>query len=146
KVVTLRKLEEDEAMQKDTVGLKACSFDVLSMIYFARNMDFLSYEIDQKVTIRIFLDNESFDSYIRYLGKETIKIKGLGEFRCIVFSPLLIEGTIFNGGEDMTVWVTDDENRIPLLIDTPILVGSIKARVNKMQGLRHPLDAQISEE
>ena len=143
-VVTLRQMDEGEPFVKDTVEMKECSFDVLTMIYYARNIDFTDVEVDQKVPIRIFIDNTSYDSYIRYLGKKEIKVKGLGEFRCIVFSPYLIEGTIFNAGEDMTVWVTDDKNRVPLLIETPILVGSIKARVNKMQGLRYKLDSKIN--
>jgi hypothetical protein len=79
------------------------------------------------------------------LGKENLKIKNVGEFRCIVFSPLLIEGTIFNAGDGMTVYVTDDQNRVPLLIETPILVGSIKARVNGMSGLRFPLSSKIAD-
>lgn len=145
KVVTLRQMEADEPFVKDTVDLKECSFDVLSMIYYARNIDFSDVAIDEKVPIRIFIDNESYDSYIRYLGKKEIKIKGLGKFRCIVFSPYLIEGTIFNAGEDMTVWVSDDQNRVPLLIETPILVGSIKARVNKMEGLRYELESKIED-
>lgn len=143
KVITLRQLDEDEPMVKDTVATKPCSYDVLTMIYYARNMDFTGVELGEKVPIRIFLDNESHDSYIRYLGKKQLKIKGLGTFNCILISPYLIEGTIFNGGEDMTVWVSDDKNRVPMLIETPILVGSIKARVNNMEGLRHPLDSKV---
>ncbi len=45
----------------------------------------------------------------------------------------------------MTVYVTDDKNRVPLLIETPILVGSIKARVNKMSGLMHPITSKIGQ-
>ncbi len=142
-VYTVRKLGEDEAYKKDTVAFEGCSFDVLSMIYYARNIDFSEAKVDDKIPIQIFIDNESHNSYIRYLGKKELKVKGVGTFRCIRFSPLLIEGTIFNAGEDMTVWVTDDKNRVPLLIDTPILVGSIKARVNKMSGLKHALDSEI---
>lgn len=142
-VYTVRKLSEEEAFKKDTVPFEGCSFDVLSMIYYARNIDFSKAEVDDKIPIKIFIDNEAHDSYIRYLGKKELKVKGVGTFRCIRFSPLLIEGTIFNAGEDMTVWVTDDDNRVPLLIDTPILVGSIKARVNKMSGLKHPLESKV---
>lgn len=144
-VYTLRQMEEEEPFVKDTIPFEGCSYDVLSMIYYARNIDFSDKKVDDKIPIRIFIDNESHDSYIRYLGKKELKIKDVGVFNCIVFSPLLIEGTIFNAGEDMTVWVSDDENKIPLLIETPILVGSIKARVNKMQGLRHPLSSKIRE-
>ncbi|MEQ8909036.1 MAG: DUF3108 domain-containing protein [Vicingaceae bacterium] len=144
-VYTLRQTEEESPFVKDTVHYPNCSFDVLSMIYFARNLDFSEATINDKIPIKIFIDNASHDSYIRYLGKEELKIKGMGKFRCIKFSPLLIEGTIFNAGEDMTVYVTDDQNRVPLLIETPILVGSIRARVNKLQGLRHPVESKIED-
>lgn len=143
-VITLRQLDKKEPMKRDTVKSKPCSYDVLTMIYYARNMDFSNVKVDEKVPIRVFLDNQSHDSYIRYLGKEELTIKDLGTFRCIKIAPFLIDGTIFNGGEDMTVWVTDDKNRVPLLIETPILVGSIKARVNKMEGLRHPQDSRVN--
>jgi hypothetical protein len=142
-VYTLRQMDEEEAFVKDTVPIKRCGYDVLSMIYYARNLDFSKVEIDEKIPITVFIDNEFHDSYIRYLGRKELKVKEVGTFNCIVFSPLLIEGTIFNAGEDMIVWVSDDANRVPLLIETPILVGSIRARVNKMEGLRHPLESQI---
>lgn len=142
---TVRQMDEEEPFLKDTVALPDCSYDVLSMIYVARNLDYTNLEKGDKIPIKIFLDNESHDSYIEYLGKENLKIKNLGEFRCIAFSPLLIEGTIFNAGDGMTVYVTDDQNRVPLLIETPILVGSIKARVNNMDGLRFPLSSKISD-
>ena len=143
---TLRQMGEEEPFVKDTVVLNECSYDVMSMIYVARNLDYSNLNEGDKIPIQIFLDNESHDSYIEYLGIENLKIKNLGEFRCIKFSPLLIEGTIFNAGNGMTVYVTDDQNRVPMLIETPILVGSIKARVNKMSGLRFPLTSRIEED
>lgn len=142
---TLRQMDEDDPFVKDTVSLGDCSYDVMSMIYVARNLDYSKLQKGDKIPIKIFLDNESHDSYIEYLGKENLKIKNVGEFRCIVFSPLLIEGTIFNSGDGMTVYVTDDKNRVPLLIETPILVGSIRARVSKMDGLRFPLTSKIAD-
>lgn len=144
-VYTLRKLGKKEPLVKDTVISGRCSFDPISMIYYARNIDFTDVEVNEEVPLQIFLDNQLFNTYLRYLGKETIKIKDIGEFRCIVFSPLLIEGSIFNSGEDMTVWVTDDKNRVPLLIETPILVGDIRARATKLSGLRYPLDSKITD-
>jgi hypothetical protein len=51
---------------------------------------------------------------------------------------LLIEGTIFKGGEKMEVWVSDDDNRIPVMINTPILVGSIRVLLKSYRNLKHP--------
>ena len=45
----------------------------------------------------------------------------------------------------MTVWITDDENKVPVLIEAKILVGSIKAIINEMEGIRHESDAEIIE-
>ena len=145
KAITLRQMDQDEPFVKDTVPLKGCSYDVMSMIYVARNLDYSNLKKGDRIPISLFLDNKANDSYIEYLGIETLKIKDLGEFRCIVFTPLLIEGTIFNSGDGMTVYVTDDKNRVPLLIETPILVGSIRARVNKMTGLRYPIDSMVRD-
>lgn len=144
-VVTLRKENRKADFVKDTVPFSTCSFDVLSMIYVARNLDYSNLKDGDVLPITLFLDNEEHESYIRYLGKENIEVEGLGTYRCIKFKPLLIEGTIFNAGEDMTVWVTDDEAKVPILIDTPILVGSIKARLNSITGNKHKLTSKIAE-
>jgi hypothetical protein len=91
----------------------------------------------------MFLDNEVYEMYIRYLGKETIKTK-YGKFRAVKFKPLLIKGTIFEGGEKMTVWVSDDRNHIPVRIESPISVGSVKIDMISYRNLRYPLTSLIS--
>ncbi len=90
----------------------------------------------------MFLDNEVYNMYIRYLGKETIKTK-YGKFDAIKFKPLLIKGTIFEGGENMTVWVTDDDNHIPVRIESPIVVGKVKMDMMNYENIRHPLTSLI---
>ncbi|MBD98493.1 MAG: hypothetical protein CMO34_01510 [Verrucomicrobia bacterium] len=145
KVFTYRQMDEDEEFVEDTVSTKGCSYDVLTMIYYARNIDFTGAVMDQKFPIRIFIDNEAHDTYIRFKGIKELEVKNFGTFRCIIFSPYLIEGSIFNAGEDMTVWVTDDKNKIPLLIETPILVGSIRARIENITNLRFPLASKLSD-
>lgn len=120
-----------------------CVQDVLSSIYFARNIDFDKYKPEDKIQFSMFLDNEVYDMYIRYLGKETVKTR-YGKFKAIKFKPLLIKGTIFEGGEKMTVWVSDDANRIPVRIESPISVGSVKVDMIYNRNLRHRLSSLIS--
>ena len=91
----------------------------------------------------MFLDNEVYNLYIRYLGKEVVKTR-YGKFNAIKFRPLLVKGTIFEGGEKMTVWVSDDRNHIPLRIESPITVGSIKVDMMQYRYLRYPLSSKIS--
>ena len=91
----------------------------------------------------MFIDDKTYGLYVRYLGKEVIKTK-YGRFNAIKFKPLLIEGTIFKGGEKMTVWVTDDANRIPVRIESPISVGSVKVDMMGYRNTRHKMTALIS--
>src|SRR6187397_1730192 len=120
-----------------------CIQDVLSAMYYARNIDFSRSKIDDKIPFKMFLDNEVFNMYIRYLGKETIKTQ-YGKFKAIKFKPLLVKGTLFEGGEKMTVWVSDDPNHIPLRVESPIIVGSVKADMMQYRNLRYPLSSMIS--
>ena len=135
----------DEPHQLDTLEYQPCIFDVMSVIYQSRNIDYNQYQENEKIPVSVILDGEIHHLYLRYLGKETIELKSKRKFKCIKFSPLLVEGTIFNGGEDMVVWVTDDLNRIPVLVEAKILVGSVKAVLNETTGLRNKILAEVFE-
>lgn len=120
-----------------------CIQDVISSVYYARNIDFSKYKVGDKIPFDMFLDDEVYHMYMRYEGKETVKTR-YGKFRAIKFKPLLIKGSIFQGGEKMTVWVSDDENRLLLRAESPISVGSIKVDMMAYRNLRHPLSSLIS--
>jgi len=120
-----------------------CIQDVLSTMYYARNIDFDKMKPGDKIPFSMFLDNQVYDLYIRYVGKETIKTK-YGKFRAIKIKPLLIKGTIFEGGEKMTVWISDDANHIPVRVESPISVGSVKVDMMDFKNRRTPMNSLIS--
>ncbi|PWD99167.1 DUF3108 domain-containing protein [Marinilabilia rubra] len=134
-----------KAYRDTTFEWPDCSFDLLSMVYQARNLDFSRYDIDEKIPINLIVDGEVHSLYIRYLGKEVVKDRSGREFRCLKFSPMLVEGTIFEEGEKMFVWVTDDQNRIPIIVEAKILVGSVKAVFVDAKGLKNPMKAEIRD-
>jgi len=145
RLINARIQKEDEP-QKDTIlKWKDCSFDLLTMVYKARNIDYSKYQVNEKIPISMVVDGEIHDIYIRYLGKETIKNRDGRRFNCLKFSPLLVEGTIFKSGEDMTVWVTDDENRIPIIVEAKILIGSVKAVFVDAINTRYPISAEVKK-
>ena len=120
-----------------------CTQDVLSMIYYCRNIDFSKYKPGAKIPFSMFIDDQVHNLYIRYIGKEVVKTR-YGKFKSIKFKPLLIEGTIFKGGEEMIVWVTDDMNKVPVRIESPISVGSVKVDMMGYTGLRYPLSSLVT--
>jgi hypothetical protein len=119
-----------------------CIQDVLSAIFYARNIDFSSHKVDDKIPFNMFLDRRVYPLYVRYLGKEVIRTS-YGKFRTIKFRPLLVKGTMFEGGEKMTVWVSDDPNHIAVRIESPITVGKVSVDMSKHRGLRYPLTSLI---
>jgi len=140
--VTFNKTASTAVTNDGVFKVPTCVQDVVSAVFYARNVDFSSLQPNDKINFSMFLDNEVFNMYIRYLGQETIKTK-YGKFRTHKFKPLLIKGTIFEGGEQMIVWVSDDMNRIPVRIESPISVGKVKIDMMSHENLRYPLSSLI---
>lgn len=141
--VVLSLVDSKNPLIKDTLKIAPCTFDVLTTVYYARTIDFDRYEEGTKIPIDVLIDGEAHHLYIRYLGQEVIEARDGKKYECIKFKPLLVAGSIFKGGEDMTVWVTNDSNKVPILVEAKILVGSIKAYLTKTTGLRNPQTALI---
>lgn len=112
--------------------------DMLSAFYYARTLDLSSVTPGQEFTIPCFLDDELWPLRMRYVGRETIKIRN-GRYRCLKFQPVVQEGRIFATNDDLNVWITDDGNRIPVLAQAKVLVGSIKMELSAHEGLVHPI-------
>jgi len=127
-----------EPYKEDTLSMEKRVFDVLTAIYYARNLDFSKYDVNQKIPLNLIIDNKIYELYLRYQGQEEIKIRGDQHYNCIKFSAMLVEGTIFSGGEHLSVWVTNDQNRIPVMVKSKILVGSVKAILQSAENLKHP--------
>lgn len=140
--ITFNKSANTAVTTDGVYKVPACVQDVVSAMYYARNIDFSKLQPEDKIPFSMFLDNEVFNMYIRYLGREEIKTK-YGKFRAIKIKPLLLKGTIFEGGENMTVWVTDDANHIPVRVESPIVVGKVKIDMMSYSNLRHPLSSLI---
>jgi hypothetical protein len=129
---------------KGIYNIPKCTQDVLSAIYYARNIDYNRYKPGDKIPFNLFLDDKLYSLYIRYVGKERINTR-YGTFNAIKIVPLLIEGSIFKGGEKMVVWVSDDNNHLPLRVESPILVGSIKVDLMGYDKLRNPFSSLVSK-
>jgi hypothetical protein len=142
--VTFNHKKGQAVSNKKTFDIPKCTQDVLSAIYFARNIDYSKYKPGDKIPFNMFLDDQVYNLYIKYVGKEQIKTK-MGVFNAIKIVPLLIEGTIFKGGEKMVVWVSDDSNHLPLRVDSPILVGSIKVDLMGYANLRNPFTSMVKD-
>lgn len=120
-----------------------CTFDLPTLFYFARNMDFAVIQPGKKYPMTFAIDDDVYNVYFILYGRETIKVKGLGTVKTIKFAAKLLEGEVFKGEADMMIWVTDDENRLPVYFEAPLLVGTAKGRMSSYENLKHPFTSLI---
>lgn len=118
--------------------LTPCTYDLPSLFFFARNMDIENVEPGKRYPMTFAIDEEVFNVYFILYGRETIKVKGLGTVKTIKFAAKLLEGEVFKGEEDMIIWISDDENRLPVYFEAPLLVGAAAGRMSAYDGLKHP--------
>jgi hypothetical protein len=140
--VTFNHFKNTATSEKVTIPVPEYVQDLVSAFFYARTLDFANASPGAVFPINAYLDDEVFEMNIKYIGKEQIHTK-LGTFNCIKFRPLLLEGRVFKEEEDMTVWVTDDRNRIVVRAEANILVGSIKMDLKGYSGLANPLSSKI---
>lgn len=146
KATSLRGKTKEVATTTDYT-VNPCIHDILSIIYYARNLDFKNMKAGQNFPINIFIDKEEWPLKVNYQGKEeNKKIKGMGRFNTVKFSPEVIEGYVFKKDARMTIWATDDENRMPLMIESPVSVGSVKIVLKNYKNLRYPMKAKVGED
>ena len=111
--------------EKATISIPDNTQDLISAFYYARTIDFTGAKEGDIFEIMGYLDDGIFPLSLKFMGRELIKSKK-GTFRCMKLRPMLQEGRIFKDQEDMTIWVSDDLNKIPVRLQTDIMVGSIK--------------------
>ena len=112
--------------------------DMLSAYYYARTLDFENAEKGDVFEFNTIVDGEIFPLKIKFLGRDQIKIR-MVKFKALKFCPVIQTGRVFKKEEDLTVWISDDKNKIPLCAKAKILFGSVKFEVVDYQGLLNPI-------
>jgi hypothetical protein len=108
--------------------------DMLSAFYYARSIDYSQAKKGEVFTIWSFVDDAIWPLRIRYLGKDEIKVNG-DKYKALKFCPVVQEGRLFENETDVAVWISDDQNKIPLLAEGKVLIGSVKMELTKASGL-----------
>jgi len=112
--------------------------DILSTFYYLRNHPNIDkLKIGEAVAIDMFFDDETTKFKLKFMGRENITTK-FGVVPAMIFRPLVQSGRVFKEQESLTVWISDDDNKVPLRIKASLAVGSIKADIDEYKGLKTP--------
>jgi hypothetical protein len=144
KKTTVSRADHRGANETQTIhDVKDCVHDVLSSMFTLRNVDFENQTAGFSMPFNVFMDKEEFSLKMRYRGKDdNKKVHNMGRYRTMKFQPDVIKGNIFKDDAKMSVWVSDDLNRIPILIESPVSVGTVKVVLKSYKGLKYDFTAK----
>ena len=134
-----------ETAVKKQFALNECMHDLVSILYSLRNTDTKTLVPGTQLPVKVFFDKEIYPVKLIYRGKEkNKKIRGLGNFNTLQISPFMVAGTVFKNSTEMKIWVSDDNNKIPLLIESPLSVGTGKAILKSYTNLRNSVTSKVN--
>ncbi len=111
--------------------------DILSSFYYMRSIDFTQLKANDSIDVNMYFDGKMNPIKLIVLEREIIKTT-FGKVKAIKIRPLVLKGRVFKDEENVTLWISDDLNKIPLKIKASLLVGSAKAELIEYSGLVHP--------
>lgn len=124
--------------EKSTHSTNGNVQDMLSAFYYVRNnLDTKNIESGEEINFKMFFDKENHDFKLKFLGREVINTK-FGKIATLKFRPYVMAGRVFKEEESLTVWVSDDKNKMPVKLKADLAVGSLDADLEEFKGLKHP--------
>ena len=108
--------------------------DMLSIVYYLRNQDLSAVKEGDEFELNMFFDDENYKFKLKCLGREITKTR-FGKVKTIKFRPVVQAGRVFKEQESVTVWISDDKNKIPLRVKASLAVGSLRADLDAYKGL-----------
>lgn len=120
------------------------TFDLPALLYYTRNMDISSLKEGQTYHIKFAIDEDMSVLTLTFKGREKKYSKGVGTVSCMKFGCSVMAGEMFDGNEDAILWISDDENRIPVYFYAPLKVGGVAGRLSSYSSLAHDFTSLIS--
>lgn len=131
---------QDFTDQKDTIVENVDNIqDMISSFYFLRNYDVSQLKTGDEVALDMFMDAQIYPFKLRFLGIEILDTK-FGKVKTLRFRPLVQSGRVFKAQESVTIWVTADDNRVPIKMKASLAVGSLRAELEAYKGLANSFE------
>lgn len=137
--IDTRRVKNGEEKFNESVSSANCSYDMLSVVYYARTLDYSNMKSGSKAKVYFMSGKKHMSMTIIHQGIETLKVNDGKKYECIKLSLQISDKAFENGKEAMKVYLTNDKNRMPLRIDSKLKVGSVKSILKSYKGNKHPV-------
>jgi len=129
---------------RDTTPIPTNVHDIISSVYYLRTLSLDVFDKDSLYYISFFLDDSVYHSVLKFVEKGIVETR-FGKIPCFKVAPKLVTGNVFSDQYSMSVWITDDENKIPIFAESKIIVGSVKMELIEYEGLKHPFIEEVKK-
>lgn len=117
--------------------------DVISAFYYARaRYDQRQLRVGDRIEMHNFIDRKPYELEAKLLKREVIEINDI-EYRALKFDLLIEEVGMITDGSTIQFWISDDDNKLPLRIESELMVGSLQADLIDTRGLLHPMRSRL---
>ena len=137
-------VKRDGAVKTRTLDITPQSMDAISLFFNMRGIDTETFGPDDEGHLQMMLEDTIRTLRYRFIGRETKRIGRLGKFRTLKFACQIgtQDAFSFTDGSEFFIWISDDRNKVPLWLESPIRVGSICARLSSCKGLKYPMESK----
>lgn len=118
------------------IPVKGLSYDIVSLVYHIRSVDWKQMEMGQSVQMPFAIDNDVYDIKLTYGGQEIRNVRRLGNFPSLLVSCTVVAGEMFSGDQELQVWLSDNDRHLPLAVMVPLKVGTVWAYLKNSEGLK----------
>lgn len=112
--------------------------DMLSAFYYLRDLSAAELRPGTVKNMNIWIDDEMFSFQLKVAGTETVTTK-FGKINCLKIHPIVMGGRVFKSKESVVLWVSNDQNHVPIAIKAELAVGSLRADIDHFAGVKYPL-------
>ena len=117
-----------------------CTYDMMSILAFARTLNYSNMQRGDNTQVQFITGKRLVNMYIRYLGKSSMKVNNGNTYNAIELSLMILDKAFVDQEEAMRVWITDDENKLPLQINSKLKIGEMRVVLKDISGNKHPLN------
>ena len=136
--VTVRAVRHiNDALRFDEVlVVDECTFDNFSILLFVRNLDYSQMNVGDRKRVRFINGRRLIDMYVNFLGISTVRVGG-ERHEVINISMTIFDEAFSNPTEAISASLTNDANRIPIIINTDLRVGAVRLEMRNVSGVRN---------
>ncbi len=132
-------------LSSDTIKVGRDVLDLISACYKFRGAEVSQLNLNETIPFKLIFDEEVSDLGLTYKGKEDIKLRNKNKYKSLKFVPKLLTGDIFEKEDDMAIFVSDDDNHVPLYIEAKIKVGKVKVMLDNVENTKTPMSSEITK-